>query len=92
MGSGADGAWHKTFEGNQQVCNVWWNGAKRKANLNWTDNVGNPSDWFAFVRYFLRSPAIFWREFLFLLLNELYFYYHRQNHPDKSPLATIRGK
>jgi hypothetical protein len=46
------------FEGNRQVCNVWWNDAKRKANLNWTDNVGNANDWFVFACYFLRSPAV----------------------------------
>lgn len=44
-----------SFEGKQNCCNVWFNGSKRKVNLNWFENDWNDNYWFAFVRYFLRS-------------------------------------
>jgi hypothetical protein len=46
-----EGIRHTTFDGNRNACNVWWNGAKRKANLNWVKNFDNANDWFAFRRY-----------------------------------------
>lgn len=54
---GAGGVGHTTFEGNRNVPNVWWNGAKRKANHNWVENVGNANDWCLLSRYFLCSPG-----------------------------------
>jgi hypothetical protein len=43
--------WHsvRTFDGNSNACNVWWNDSKRKANLNWQNNYGNGNDWFLFA-------------------------------------------
>jgi len=56
--SGVGGAKHATFEGCRDLPNVWWNGAKRKANHNWMENVGNANDWCLLSRYFLCSPPI----------------------------------
>lgn len=56
MDSGTDGVSYISFEGNEHACNVWWNGSKRKANLNWFDNEWNDNYWFAFVRNSLHSP------------------------------------
>ncbi len=36
------------FEGDQQACNVWWFGSKRRADLDWVSDDGNADDWFAF--------------------------------------------
>jgi len=55
-GSVTDGAPYNTFDGNRQVCNVWWNDTDRNCNLNWYDNEWNANYWFAFVRESLRSP------------------------------------
>jgi len=46
------GVLHTIFDGNRQACNVWWNDANRKANLNKVADYGNANDWFAF-RYSL---------------------------------------
>ena len=52
---GTDPAWlvslkECSFGGLLHVAYVWWNGAKRKANLNWTTNDLNDNDWAVFVR------------------------------------------
>lgn len=54
-GSGTGGAWHISFEGSDHVTNVWFNGPRRSANLNWFENDWNDNYWFAFVRYSLHS-------------------------------------
>ena len=59
MSSGIGDISHNTFEGKRQVCNIWWNDAKRNANLNWFGNDFNGNYWFAFVRNSLRSSATF---------------------------------
>ncbi len=46
------------FDGNPNACNVYWNDAKRKSNLNWHSNFGNSNDWFAF-RDFLHFSLVF---------------------------------
>ena len=51
-----DGARH-IFGGKSQVCNSWFSGSKRKANLNWFENDWNDYCWFAFARDSLHSPA-----------------------------------
>lgn len=38
------------FGGYRQVCDVWWNGSARVANLFWVDFVRYPLDWVAFLR------------------------------------------
>ncbi|TSC78180.1 MAG: hypothetical protein G01um101433_376 [Parcubacteria group bacterium Gr01-1014_33] len=57
--SATDGVRHTSFKGKQHVCAVWWNKAKRNANLNRFDNEWNENYWFAFVRYSLHSPLFF---------------------------------
>ena len=44
---------------------MWWNGSKRKANLNWVSNYGNANDWFAFRNSFHFSPDFLSGEFCF---------------------------
>ena len=57
-----DGALYITFRGKAHVCNVWFNGEKRKCDLNLFDNDWNPNYWFGFVSYFLHfDPALFRR-------------------------------
>lgn len=47
----------RSFEGNRNLPNVWWNGTNRKSNLNWTTNDLNGNDWVPFVRYLLHDGA-----------------------------------
>jgi hypothetical protein len=54
------------FSGRRHVPNGWWNGDKRKANLNWPDNDWNDNCWFVFVREFLRSGRPLGRPVSFL--------------------------
>lgn len=39
-----------TFGGKQNVCDVWWYGSERECNLDWVEDYGRSSDWFAFLR------------------------------------------
>lgn len=46
------------FSGNRHMPYGWWNGDKRKVNLNWSDNSFDDNCWFAFVRKSRCSPAV----------------------------------
>jgi hypothetical protein len=39
-----------SFVGFRLACGVWWDGAERKADLNWVKDFDNANDWFAFRR------------------------------------------
>ncbi len=38
-----------SFEGDRQVCDVWWGDAEREVSLYWTGIVGSVDGWFAFL-------------------------------------------
>lgn len=47
-----------TFDGNRQACYVWWNDAKRKANLNWLNFFDDRFGWFVFRKSKLENQAL----------------------------------
>lgn len=65
MGGGIEDILYSTFDDNANACNVWWNDANRKSNLNWQSNFGDDNDWFAFRNSLHFSPYSLWGEFCF---------------------------
>lgn len=39
-----------SFGGDPGACYVWWDGAKRRADLGWRSNFGDSCDWFVFCK------------------------------------------